>query len=50
MARPKIKDRGEVKKILRISIADKYLKDQDEEKLKEVATSAIVNHVNQKTE
>lgn len=49
MSRPKIKDRGEVKSILTISIEEKYLTNQDKEQLRAVAYSAIVNHVNQKT-
>lgn len=50
MARPKIKDRGEIKDILTISIERKYLTNQDKEKLRNVAYTAIVNNVNQKTE
>lgn len=50
MARPKIKDRGEVKDILTISIERKYLTNQDKEQLRTVAYSAIVGFINnQKT-
>jgi hypothetical protein len=50
MARPKIKDRGEIKDILTISIERKYLTNQDKEQLRTVAYSAIVYFINnQKT-
>lgn len=50
MARPKIKDRGEIKDILTISIERKYLINQDKEELRTVAYSAIVEFINnQKT-
>ncbi len=50
MARPKIKDRGEIKSILTISIEEKYLTNQDKEQLRTVAYSAIVRFINnQKT-
>jgi len=50
MARPKIKDRGEIKDILTISIERKYLTNQDKEQLRTVAYSAIVGFINnQKT-
>lgn len=45
MARPKIKDRGQIKSILTISIEEKYLANQDKDKLREVAYNAITKHV-----
>jgi len=45
-----IKDRGEIKDILTISIEEKYLTNQDKEQLRTVAYSAIVGFINnQKT-
>lgn len=48
MARPKIKDRGEVKDILTISIERKYLINQDKEQLRMVSYSAIIEFINKK--
>lgn len=46
MARPKIKDRGEIKDILTISIERKYLTNQDKDQLRTIAYSAIVGFIN----
>lgn len=42
MARPKIKDRGEIKKMVTISIESKYLEGKDIEEVKKTAYNSIV--------
>ena len=42
MARPKIKDRGEIKRMLTISVEEKYLENRDIDEIKKLAYNSIV--------
>lgn len=45
MGRKKIEDRGEIKKTFALTIACKWIDNQDHDKLREVACKAIQKHV-----
>jgi len=45
MARKPIKDRGEIRSILTVSIEEKWLINQDKDELRGVAYTAIVNYI-----